>query len=223
MSWGGARSGAGAPKRGVSQARRLLVDALQSGLEQAGRLKGLTGSPEEVATQAAARIACDMVLAGRGDEVLKLYAIATPASDDPPGGGGRKSALMEALERLPGMVGEGAEGPETSLDGGDDSESSEQSTACDGGSGDGKSDGAPPESQTVTLDSDGQVIGKGGPRAFFDPQPMLIQPDGFELAGARGAYGARATRAATPHTPPAGPRGVNSLDGKNLDSSGEAA
>ncbi len=222
MSWGGARSGAGAPKRGVSQARRLLVDALHRGLEQAGRLKGLNGSPHEVATEAAARIACDMVLAGRGDEVLKLYAIATPATDDLAGSGGRKSALMEALERLPGMVGEGAEGPETSLDDGGDGEICEQSATCDGGSGDGKSDVAPSESHPVTLDAQGQVIGKGG-GAFFDPQPMLIEPDGFELAGARGAYGARAARPATPHTPPAGPRGVNSLDGKNLDSSGGAA
>lgn len=104
---GGQRPGAGRPAGGLSQTRRLLVSALTRGLAIAGRAKGLIGDEEEVATESAARIAADLILAGRGDEVLKLLAVATPASD-PAGSERAKSPLLAALERLPGMQHSGA-------------------------------------------------------------------------------------------------------------------
>lgn len=107
---GGLRPGAGRPAGGLSQTRRLLVNALTRGLAIAGRAKGLAGDDEEVATESAARIAADLILAGRGDEVLKLLAVATPASD-PAGGERAKSPLLAALERLPGMQNSGAPVP----------------------------------------------------------------------------------------------------------------
>ncbi len=99
-SHGGTRAGAGRPEGGVSQAKRLLNRALMRGLEIAGRERGLVGDADEVATEAAARIASDLVLAGRGDEVLKLLAVAGVNDDKKPG---EKSPLLHALERMPGM------------------------------------------------------------------------------------------------------------------------
>lgn len=104
---GGSRIGAGRPEGGISQTRRLLVGALKRGLALAGRQKfRLEGDEETLAMETAAMVAADMVLAGRGDEVLKLYAVATSRDGEAAGGseGRRKSALVSALERLPGMV-----------------------------------------------------------------------------------------------------------------------
>lgn len=73
----------------------------------AGAAKGLhAASEDELAVETAAHIASELILAGRGDEVLKLYAVAT-ARDGEAGGGedGPKSPLTRALERLPGMPG----------------------------------------------------------------------------------------------------------------------
>ncbi len=99
---GGARPGAGAPKGGISQARRLLLRGLQRGLAHAGRAKGLEGDEEEVATQSVAMIASDMVLAGQGRDVLAIWAQAAPKGDegDPDA---KKSPLLRALERMPGL------------------------------------------------------------------------------------------------------------------------
>lgn len=101
--WGGRRPGAGAPAGGISQARRLILRALQRGLTYAGQARGLRGPEEEVAVESAARIASDMILAGRGAEVLALYIAAAPKADDSGGGDDAKSPLLRALERLPGM------------------------------------------------------------------------------------------------------------------------
>lgn len=99
---GGARPGAGAPKGGISQARRLLMRGLQRGLAHAGRAKGLIGDEEEVATQSVAMIASDMVLAGQGRDVLAIWAQAAPKGDEGDEGG-KKSVLLAALESLPGL------------------------------------------------------------------------------------------------------------------------
>jgi len=82
----------------------MIVRALTRGLAYAGRAKGLEGDEDEVAVESAARIASDMILAGRGADVLALYIQAAPKGDDGNSPGGPKSPLVRALERLPGMV-----------------------------------------------------------------------------------------------------------------------
>lgn len=99
---GGARPGAGAPRGGISQARRLLLRGLQRGLAHAGRAKGLEGDDEEVATESVAMIASDLVLAGQGRDVLAIWAQAAPKGDEGEEGG-KKSPLLRALERMPGL------------------------------------------------------------------------------------------------------------------------
>jgi hypothetical protein len=89
----------------------LIIRGLQRGLASAMRAKGIEGDEEELAVEAVARIASDLILAGQGRDVLAIYAQAAPKSDDgelEPGG--HKSPLVLALERLPGMV----PGPESS-------------------------------------------------------------------------------------------------------------
>jgi len=106
MAGGGARPGAGRPVGGISQARRLILRGLQRGLASAMRAKGARGEDEEeLAVEAVAHIASDLILAGQGRDVLAIYAQAAPKNndyDDAPGG--HKSPLVRALERLPGMV-----------------------------------------------------------------------------------------------------------------------
>ena len=102
---GGARMGAGRPKGGISQSRRLLLRALQRGLEIAGREKGIAGTDEAVATEAAAQIAADLIRTGRGDEVLKLLAVSQAKIGDGAPGDDEETPLSRALKALPGMVG----------------------------------------------------------------------------------------------------------------------
>ena len=102
MGHGGARPGAGAPKGGISQARRLLLRGLQRGLANVGRANGFEGDEEELATQSVAMIASDMVLAGQGRDVLAIWAQAAPKGDEGDEGG-KKSPLLRALERMPGL------------------------------------------------------------------------------------------------------------------------
>lgn len=102
MGHGGARPGAGAPKGGISQARRLLLRGLQRGLAQVGRGKGFEGDEEELATQSVAMIASDMVLAGQGRDVLAIWAQAAPKGDEGDETS-KKSPLLRALERMPGL------------------------------------------------------------------------------------------------------------------------
>lgn len=101
---GGARPGAGRPKEGISQLRRVLNCAIVDGLERAGREKGLTGSAEEVARQSAARIVSDMILAGQGADVLKLAVLAAPKVGENGDGNDGESPVLRALQRMPGMV-----------------------------------------------------------------------------------------------------------------------
>ena len=75
------------------------------------RAKGAIGEEEELAVEAVACIASDLILAGQGRDVLAIYAQAAPKSDDyDDDPRGHKSPLVRALERLPGMV----PGPESS-------------------------------------------------------------------------------------------------------------
>lgn len=103
---GGARPGAGRPKGGISDARRLLLAGLERGLARAADEQGLTpaGTDQaERATAAIAAIAYDLIRAGRGDEVVKIYALSAtklPADEAP------RSPLAAALARLPGMCAE---------------------------------------------------------------------------------------------------------------------
>lgn len=173
---GGARSGAGGPQRGVSQARRLMLRALTRGLEIAGREHGLEGDPEAVATETAAQIAADMIRLGRGDEVLKLYVLASPANDGQGEGSGKGSVLLDALSKLPGMD---DPVPELSSDATTEDGFPVNSTGYEGEATDGSS-----------------VAGSNG--LMFHPQNPLFGPAGLALAGARQAGGR-----ATPHTPPA--------------------
>ena len=104
---GGARSGAGRPKGGVSDARRLLLSGLQRALADAAAEAGLIeagASEEERATVGIANIARGLIQAGRGDEVVKLYALSVTKAGGGEGEGSGKSPFLEALARLPGMV-----------------------------------------------------------------------------------------------------------------------
>lgn len=106
MSWGGARSGAGRPAGGIKETTRLLNDAIKQGLVLAGRHKGLRYEDQErVATETAAMIVSDMVLGGRGDEVLRLLAVSEGKSTGAGSQNGRQSWLTQALSSMPGMSG----------------------------------------------------------------------------------------------------------------------
>lgn len=86
MPRGGARTGAGRPKGGVSRMRITLEEATRRGMAEAyfqdnpkerGRI-----DYEEAATRAAAEVVTEMMQTGRGDEVLKFAAyIGTPDSE----------------------------------------------------------------------------------------------------------------------------------------------
>ncbi len=102
---GGARPGAGRPEGGISQARRLILQGLQRGFEKAGRHKGLTGEAEEVVVESIAHVAADLILAGQGRDALAILVQAAPKGDDVEGDTGKKSPLVRALERLPGLAG----------------------------------------------------------------------------------------------------------------------
>ena len=118
---GGARSGAGRPKGGVSEARRLLLSGLQRALADAAAEAGLIeagASEEDRATVGIANIARGLIQAGRGDEVVKLYALSvTKAGSGGEGEGSGKSPFLEALRRLPGMVAGGENGTEPAQQG----------------------------------------------------------------------------------------------------------
>ena len=105
MAIGGARPGAGRPPGGISQTRRLLLQGLHRGFELAGRERGLTGEADEVVIESIARVASDLILAGAGRDALAILAQSAPKSDDyDDPGGERKSPLVQALERLPGLA-----------------------------------------------------------------------------------------------------------------------
>ena len=63
--WGGIRRNSGRPTGGVREARRLLQTALVS--------QGVDG---------AAHVVANLILAGRGDEVLKIWCTSISAYED---------------------------------------------------------------------------------------------------------------------------------------------
>lgn len=167
--------------------RRLLSAAITDGLEIAGRSAGIEGEPEEVARETAARIVSDMILAGRGEEVLKLGAVLAPKGSDDDGKHG-KSPVLEALARMPGMV----PGREPSRIAEREPDTAEESGACATRATDGRS-GARVERAD-----------QGAPRPFFAPQLPLL-PAGFSGSGGPAGRGAGGAAAGTPHPPAGGP------------------
>lgn len=102
MAWGGNRLGSGRPKGGVSQTRLQILRAIELGMADAAKIKHLPGATtQELALAAASAIVSDMIIAGMGDQVLKLQVLAAPSSDDP--GGEESSLISRALSKLPGM------------------------------------------------------------------------------------------------------------------------
>lgn len=102
---GGARIGAGRPQGGISQARRLITAAIHKGLAEAGRKrhpdKVSVNDPEQAAVDTASLIVDDLIQAGRGGDVLKLWAtVAMKENPDEKASG--KHSLAAALSRLPG-------------------------------------------------------------------------------------------------------------------------
>ena len=100
---GGNRAGAGRPKGGVSDTRRMITTAITKGLAHAGMTKYpgrvSTTDIEQAATDTAAMVVSDMIQAGQGNEVLKIWSQV--ALKD----GGQKSQsgsiLANALASLP--------------------------------------------------------------------------------------------------------------------------
>ena len=104
MQNGGYRPGAGRPKGGISQTRRLLQSAITKGLAHAGRTKYpdrvSTTDLEAAAVDTAAMIVSDMIQAGQGHEVIKVWAqVATKETDGQ--NSQSKNILADALSRLP--------------------------------------------------------------------------------------------------------------------------
>lgn len=102
VSHGGARTGSGRPQGGVSQARRLINTAITRGLAHAGRMRypdQVNGDDlDEAATQTAAMIVSDMIQAGQGNDVIKIWSqVAMKDSEE----SASKNVLAEALARLP--------------------------------------------------------------------------------------------------------------------------
>ena len=127
---------------------------LQRGLAHAGRAKGIEGDEEEVAVESVARIASDLILMGQGRDVLAIYAQAAPKSDEGDDPEGKKSPLVRALERLPGMSGV-----------------PEQSTAADRRA----QKGLKTQNQAEGTTNPQSVVPHHHP--FFAPQGRLLPPD----------------------------------------------
>lgn len=211
---GGARPGAGAPKGGISQARRLLVRGLQRGLAHAGRVKyGIAGDEEEAAMQSVAMIASDMVLAGQGRDVLAIWAQAAPKGDEGDEGG-KKSVLLAALESLPGLgsVPNPSQLPRKPAENAAESKENEPL----------------PTYPAFVTPSD---------QPFFSPQGNLLPPStlpppvgvfsgdqALEPASARANQGASPRRGGgtgTPYPPSARPPGILHPDTENLEKNSE--
>lgn len=102
MPRGGARTGAGRPKGGVSRMRMMLEEAARKGMAEAyyraNPKQRNKLDEEEAAIQAAAQVVTEMMENGRGDDVLKFAAyVGTPDSER-----SKSSTLAEALAKLPG-------------------------------------------------------------------------------------------------------------------------
>ncbi len=202
---GGLRPGAGAPRGGISETRRLLVNGIKRGLAQAGRAKGLTGSDDDVAVESVARIASDLILSGQGRDVLAIFA-QVAAKGDEPGAGDPKSPLQQALARMPGLQ----NGTGVSLAGLAHAEKPADSREND-------------ERHT-----DHALVTRSD-QPFFCPQQTLIPPHlepahpvprGSDSARALvpGELAAPAHQAAEPpHPPPRGPREGSHLETENFE------
>ncbi|MCW7555540.1 hypothetical protein NX722_23535 [Endozoicomonas gorgoniicola] len=128
---GGARTGAGRPKGGISQTRRLLEIAITEGLAHAGRSKypeHMTGQLEEDAVRTGAMIVSDMINSGDGKDVVKLWAaISTGAKESNPGSG--SGTLADALSALPSLP-DGANMPQETQPETETAEDSDTYEAC---------------------------------------------------------------------------------------------
>lgn len=188
---GGARPGAGGPRGGISELRRTLNHAIVDGLAMAGERAGIEGDRATQAREAAARIVSDMILAGRGEEVLKLAAVIAPkvGEDKAPGD---DSPVLAALKRMPGMV----PGHNQATYSSEPDESAAPSMACGTRTTDCQSDGA------GEAPKPGHQVQSAVP--YFAPQLPLL-PAELEAPAARldGGAGGRG-RAPTP--PAAGTR-----------------
>jgi len=149
---GGSRPGAGGPRGGISETRRLLVAGIKCGLVHAGRAKGLTGTDDEVSIESVARIASDLIMAGQGRDVLAILAQASPKGDEA-GAGDTESPLQLAMARMPGLQ---------------------------NGTGVSRAviehDGKPAESQENEQRPTDNVSVTHGQQPFFSPQHTLIPP-----------------------------------------------
>ena len=101
---GGARPGSGRPQGGISDTRRRIIAAINMGLAQAGRKKYPNAvsqiDDDQAAIQTGAMIVDDMIQAGQGNDVMKLWAaVALKEGSDPKGD--KRNTLAEALSRLP--------------------------------------------------------------------------------------------------------------------------
>ena len=192
---GGARSGAGRPKGGVSQLRRIMQAAITKGLADAGREKYGDLMPEddrEAAVVTGSMIVQDMINAGKGDDVLKLAAVIQSKDTGESDG---ESTLEAALKRLPTASrdtfmssGEGEQGQKTTQSG------SYGESATDTESG----------AHVFTPD--------GG--SFFSPQQALLMHSEPTTANPTG------DRQAPPTPPGATPDSHMGLDLKNFEKSG---
>ena len=103
VSHGGARTGSGRPQGGISQAKRLINTAITRGLAYAGRIRypnQVNGDDlDEAATQTAAMIVSDMIQAGQGNDVIKIWSQVAIKDNDKETAS--KNILAEALARLP--------------------------------------------------------------------------------------------------------------------------
>lgn len=99
---GGARPGAGRPPTTLAQARYWLLSGIHLGLADAARARGAKGTDDECSVAAIRMISQDMILAGRGEDLLRIYATVSASR-----AGGetkedeRRSPILRALEALP--------------------------------------------------------------------------------------------------------------------------
>lgn len=168
-------------------------------MELAGRNSGLTGERAEVIEQTGARIVADMIQAGQGGDVLKLWAVTATKTGAGKGEQGGKSALASALERVSGQL----SGPDSSRDQTGEAESDGRSKACAQGASAAQS--VAPANQghsghQAASDGDqvgaisGELVAQGaGP--YFAPQRTLPLADPSAGPGRAGRPGA------PPHPP----------------------
>lgn len=107
---GGSRAGAGAPRGGASETRRRLIAAIESGLEMAGRSKGLEGSRVEVIEQTGAHMVCDLILAGNVRDILTIWGQNVTKDSGTGADQNSKSSLVGALKQASNMLNNGANG-----------------------------------------------------------------------------------------------------------------